>query len=270
MGVKPKKVPLYQLLVSQGLCANEKDARSWIMAGKVIVNNQRIDKAGTPVPSASDIRLKGAGKYVGKGGYKLEGALSDFSVDVSGKVALDAGAAAGGFTDCLLQNGAARVYAVDAGFGALSGKLRNDHRVINLERTNISDLSPGDFDPRPAVATVDLSYLSLRKAVPVIARLLSSQGELICLVKPLFEVSDATARRTGIIAEPADYSEMLRALLDYVRSTGLYVYGLTHSHIPGGKGTLEFFLHTGKIRPSYTAPIDIDAVVDSALALDRR
>jgi len=238
------------------------------MAGKVIVNNQRIDKAGTRVPLTSDIRLKGDGKYVGKGGYKLEGALSDFGMNVSGKVVLDAGAAAGGFTDCLLQNGAAKVYAVDAGFGALAGKLSNDSRVINLERTNISSLSPDGFDPRPEVATVDLSYLSLRKAIPVISRLLSPEGELVCLVKPLFEVADAGARRTGIIAGKSDYSEMLRALLDHVTSLDLHIYGLTHSHIPGGKGTLEFFLHIGKGQSACIEQIDIEAVVDSAAALD--
>jgi 23S rRNA (cytidine1920-2'-O)/16S rRNA (cytidine1409-2'-O)-methyltransferase len=267
MKQKPRKMPLHQLLVDRGLCIDEKDARSWIMAGKVIVDDQRIDKAGQSVPETANVRLKGLSKYVGKGGFKLEGALSDFSIDVSGKVALDAGAATGGFTDCLLQNGASKVYSVDVGFGALVGKLRNDERVVNLERTNISDIQPGHLNPQPALGTVDLSYLSLKKGIPIFSSLLEPDGELICLVKPLFEVSDSKARRTGKIAKTSHYSDMLRDLLRFVDSIGLQTCGLTHSHIPGGKGTLEFFLHLSKTLSSPSHDFDIEAVVDAALLL---
>lgn len=264
---KSKKTPLHQLLVNRGLCSNRKEAQGWIMAGKVIVDNQRIDKTGHKVPETAELRIKGLSKYVGKGGYKLEGALSDFSIDVSGKVAVDAGAATGGFTDCLLQNGASKVYSVDVGFGALVGKLRNDKRVVNLEKTNISDIEPGQLIPQPALATVDLSYLSLKKGIPIFARLLVPDGELICLVKPLFEVSDSKARRTGIIEESSHYSDMLQDLLGSISSIGLHICGLTHSHIRGGKGTFEFFLYLAK-RPS-TRPqdFDIETVVEAALAL---
>jgi 23S rRNA (cytidine1920-2'-O)/16S rRNA (cytidine1409-2'-O)-methyltransferase len=240
------------------------------MAGKVIVDDQRIDKAGQGVPETAVIRLKGLSKYVGKGGFKLEGALSDFSVDVSGKVALDAGAATGGFTDCLLQHGASRVYAVDVGFGSLVGTLRNDKRVVNLEKTNISDIDPGQLTPQPALGTVDLSYLSLKKGIPIFSALLEPDGELVCLVKPLFEISDSKARRTGKIEEPSHYSDLLQDLLDFVGSIGLHTCGLSPSHIPGGKGTLEFFLHLSKERSLPSPDLDIEGVVAAALGFAQK
>ena len=264
---KSRKIPLHRLLVDQGRCASEKEARGWIMAGKVIVDNQRIDKAGWPVPVTSDIRIKGQSKYVGKGGFKLEGALLDFGVDVSGIVALDAGAATGGFTDCLLLNGASKVYAVDVGFGALVGKLRSDSRVVNLEKTNLSDLKRDQLMPPPALGTMDLSYLSLKKAIPILANLLEPHGEMICLVKPLFEVSDARARRTGIIKEGSSYEEMLDDLLAFVGGLGIQTRGLTHSHVTGSRGTLEFFIHLAKSPSAAPSTFDVRHVVDSALEL---
>ncbi len=266
MSAKPKKLPLHQLLVDRGLCADEKSARAWILAGKVIVNEERIDKAGFRVSVESAIRLKGQGKYVGKGGHKLEGALTDLRIDVTGKTVLDAGAAAGGFTDCLLRHGAAKVYAVDVGYGSLSGKLQNDPRVVSLERTNISDLKPEHFDPQPTLATVDLSYLSLKKAIPIVAGLLTGECGMACLVKPLFEVSDAAARRTGRIAASTSYSEMLRDLVGFVDSAGLKTLGLMHSPVPGGKGTLEFFIHVAGKHAGIAEAPDIDRIVQDGLA----
>lgn len=247
-----KRVSLWELLVDRGFCADRKTATGWIMAGQVIVDGQRIDKAGCLVSADTTVRVKGIKKYVGKGGLKLEGALADFGVDVSGRVVLDAGASTGGFTDCLLQHGAARVYAVDAGYGLLAGKLRVDERVVNWEKTNISELSPEQLQPTPTLATVDLSYLSLQIAIPIVARLVDRQGDMICLVKPLFEVPDSQARRTGKIEDPAMYRQVLHDLVEYVDNMGLKTVGVASSRIPGRRGTREFFLRISldQTRPS--------------------
>lgn len=266
------KTPLWKLLVDRGLFEDRKTATSWIMAGKVIVHGRRMDKAGHLVPEHADLRIKGLSmKYVGKGGLKLEGALSDFDMDVSDKVVLDVGAAAGGFTDCLLQHGVTKVYAIDAGYGQLAGKLRADPRVVNMERTNISDVSPDLLRPEPSLATVDLSYLSLKEAIPILSRLLEPKGEMLCLVKPLFEVPDSQARRTGMIADPTLLREVLHDLVKYVDSIGLKSIGVTHSHVRGNKGTEEFFL---RISSDASAPrgdicAEIAAAVEAALKLPR-
>ncbi len=200
---------------------------------------------------------------------EIDGALRDFNTDVSGKIALDAGASVGGFTDCLLQNGASRVYAVDAGFGQLAGKLRIDRRVVNMERTNISDVRPEQLDPKPVLATVDLSYLSLTKGIPIVSRLLDQKGQMLCLVKPLFEVSDPEIRRTGRIDDFSIYREVLSEITNFVREAGFCPIGLTHSHVTGNRGTREFFLfisldheHSGQDIHS-----DIDRVIEMAMKL---
>jgi len=165
--VSMKKVPITDLLIERGFFPDRKTAESWIMSGKVIVNNERVETSGQRFAVNSEIRIKGLDlKYVGKGGLKLEGALADFHLHVEGIVALDAGACTGGFTDCLLQHGASKVYAVDVGYGQLAGKLRVDKRVVNMERTNIGDVLPERLNPKPTLATVDLSYLSLKKKHP--------------------------------------------------------------------------------------------------------
>lgn len=265
MANKPKKISIKTILVERELCASLQEAQSWIMAGKVIVDNQRIDKAGHLVSRDADIRVKGLSKYVGKGGFKLEGALADFRIPVSGKIVLDAGAATGGFTDCLLQQAAEKVYAVDVGFGALTGRLRNDNRVVNLEKTNISDLNLTQLIPLPSLATVDLSYLSLHKAIPIVADLITEDGDILCLIKPLFEVPDPTARRTGIIKDPFAYTNILQTLLHHVDSIGLKTKGLTHSHVLGGRGTREFFIWVTKDTHTIPSGFDINAVVQAAL-----
>jgi 23S rRNA (cytidine1920-2'-O)/16S rRNA (cytidine1409-2'-O)-methyltransferase len=237
------------------------------MAGQVLVDNQPVTKAGTPISSEVQIRIRGNHKYVGKGGLKLEGALADFKVDVSGKVVLDAGASSGGFTDCLLRHGAARVYAVDAGYGALAGKLRADPRVVNLERTNIGALSREQLDPLPSLATLDLSYLSLRKAIPLVADLMTSDGQIIGLVKPLFEVPDAQVRRTGRIDDSSVYVAVLQGLVEFAETSGLRVLDVTHSHLRGNKGTVEFFMLISKDRAAQPQAFDAATSVRAAMLL---
>src|SRR2546429_8604628 len=171
------KCSLVTLLIERSIFDNPEEARRWVMAGQVLVNEQRIDKPGTQVPRDAVIRVRGRHRYASRGGYKLEAVLEHFKVPVAGCTALDCGASTGGFTDCLLQHGAALVYAVEVGHGQLVGRLRADPRVRNLERTNLSDLVPTALNPLPTVITLDLSYLSLTKALPIAAHLLEPEGE---------------------------------------------------------------------------------------------
>ena len=238
-----KKMPIWELLVSKGFFDDKKTVESWIMAGSVLVNENRINTPGEMIYPTDEIRIKGFNqRYISKGGFKLEGALSDFNINTEGIVAIDAGASTGGFTDCLIQHGASKVYAVDVGYGQLAGKLRIDPRVVNMEKVNIGDIILNSLSPKPTLATVDLSYLSLKKAIPIFANILNNEGELICLVKPLFEVQDSNIRRTGKIDDINIYKELLIDLIEYTDKIGYKVIGITYSHVTGNKGTREFFL----------------------------
>ncbi|MBQ9265175.1 MAG: TlyA family RNA methyltransferase [Clostridia bacterium] len=240
--MKSKKQKLVDRLVDMGACGTGKEAAARIMAGEVYINGQ-LAKNGAVVKEEDAVTLKGVLPYASKGGFKLSGALEDFGIDVRGRVCVDAGASTGGFTDCLVQRGARTVYAVDVGFGQLMGKLRQDSRVVNLEKTNVSDEKLLHLDPRPDLGTVDVSYLSLRKAIPYFSAILHGQGELCCLVKPLFEIDDAEARRTGVIADD-QYAPLLHSLIDDVNAMpGAAVRAVTHSPVTGNAGTREFFLH---------------------------
>lgn len=238
---------LWQLLVDRGIFKDKKEATGWIMMGKVYINNQRIDKSGEKVPVDSEIYVKGLEKkYVSKGGLKLEGAIKDFAVNVKDKIAIDSGASTGGFTDCLLQHGAKLVYAVDVGYGQLTGKLRNDQRVVNMEKVNIGEVKPEELDPVPELATADLSYLSLKKAIPIFRDLINDTGEIICLVKPLFEVDDSEMRRKGKIDNPEIFKEILSELVNFIESENINPVGITNSPVTGNNGTKEFFMYITK------------------------
>ena len=244
MASKSKKIKALDLLMSRGLFNDEKEARAYLMAGEVYMGTQRVTSASQMLPADCDIHVKGlAMPYVSKGGFKLEGAIRDFGIPVSGRVCIDAGASTGGFTDCLVKHGAGRVYAVDVGFGQLMGSLRQNPVVVNLEKTNISDEKLLRLDPKPDLGSVDLSYLSLRKGIPAFAEILRYEGELMCLVKPLFEVEDAEARRSGVLPDDA-YEGVL---LDLIRDVNALPYAravnVTHSPVTGNAGTREFFLH---------------------------
>ncbi len=241
------KRPLAALLVERGEFATEDEARRWIMAGQVLVDGQRVDKPGTPVPADAVLTVRGRRRFVSRGGYKLAAALDGFGVPVEGRVALDSGASTGGFTDCLLQRGAALVYAVDVGYGQLAGSLRAHPRVRNLERTNLGDLSPTSLDPRPTLVTLDLSYLSLTAAVALAANLLapSGDGAVLALFKPLFEVDDPEARRTGRVDDPATLVAALRSVLEAGQRAGLTPLGAIKLALRPRHGVNEFVLHFG-------------------------
>ena len=243
---RPRSLRLDALLVERGLFADANEAARWIMAGKVRVADRYESKSGTRVPIDAAVDVRGLDqRYASRGGLKLEGALERFGIDVAGSHVLDAGASTGGFTDCLLQRGAARVYAVDAGFGQLRGKLSGDARVVNLERTNISDLDPDRFDPPLDLATVDLSYLSLRVAVPVLAALFRGPPQLVCLVKPLFEgVPDA--EKAALDRFPAVFAGLAQAWSE----SGLELHDLVVSPLLGRNETVEFFARVGPVTGS--------------------
>ncbi len=241
-----KKVTALSRLLEEGFFDTQEAALPFLMSGAVHCGGVPVRTGGQRIPADLPLTVRGLGaKYVGKGGYKLEGALADFAIQVEGRCCIDAGACTGGFTDCLVQHGASLVYAVEVGFGQLAGSLAQNPRVVNLERTNIGDEKLLSLSPRPTLGTVDLSYLSLAKAAPQFRAVMDGRGELLCLVKPLFEVDSAQARRTGELEE-GDYQPLLLRLIHELGGQeGTRVLGVTHSPVTGTGGTLEFFLHLG-------------------------
>jgi 23S rRNA (cytidine1920-2'-O)/16S rRNA (cytidine1409-2'-O)-methyltransferase len=216
------------------------------MAGQVLVNGQPMDKPGMPAPSDALLRVRGRRRYASRGGLKLEATLDHFAVSAAGRVALDSGASTGGFTDCLLQHGAALVYAVEAGYGQLVGRLRAHPRVRNLERTNLGDASLLALEPRPTLITLDLSYLSLTRALPIAAKMLAPEGEVLALLKPLFEVESAQARRSGQVDDPALLMEALRQVLEAGAAAGLTTLGTAKLALRPRLGVSEFFVYFGR------------------------
>ncbi len=213
------------------------------MAGQVLVDGRRVDKPVTRVSPDADLQVRGRRRYASRGGHKLEAAFDHFGVAVDGRVAMDCGASTGGFTDCLLQRGATLVYAVEAGYGQLVGRLRVDPRVRNLERTNLGDLTREALDPPPSLITLDLSYLSLTAALPLASALLGPQGDVLALLKPLFEVDDAVARRTGQVSEPGLVVEALRRVLTAGQACGLTPRGAAKLALRPRHGVSELFVH---------------------------
>jgi 23S rRNA (cytidine1920-2'-O)/16S rRNA (cytidine1409-2'-O)-methyltransferase len=238
-----KKERLDKILVERGLVQSRERARSLILAGRVLVGDQVVDKAGAPVGPGQEIRLKGEDiPYVSRGGLKLEKALDTFEVQPAGKIAIDVGASTGGFTDCLLQRGAARVYAVDVGYGQLAWKLRQDPRVVNLERTNIRYLQPEQLAERPSLAVIDASFISLDKVLPATLSLLADDGEIIALVKPQFEVGRGQVGKGGVVRDPGQHAAVLQRVRDLATALGCLVLGVTDSPVLGPKGNREFLL----------------------------
>jgi 23S rRNA (cytidine1920-2'-O)/16S rRNA (cytidine1409-2'-O)-methyltransferase len=242
-----KKERLDSLVVARGLAAGLDRARSLIMAGLVIVDDHLADKPGLLISPDACIRLRDEScLYVSRGGLKLEKPLDIFQVPVAGKVCLDVGASTGGFTDCLLQHGAARVYAVDVGYGQLAWQLQQDSRVVRFDRTNITRLQPSDIDPPGDLAVIDASFTSLRHLLQPVLRLLVPAGELLCLVKPQFEARRGAVSKGGIVRDEKHYQEALRSVALAMRSAGLCVSGIVESPIHGAKGNREFFIYARK------------------------
>ncbi len=242
------KVRADQLLVARGLAPTRTRAQALVLAGKVYVGEQRIDKAGALVADDAAIMLRADDHpYVSRGGVKLAGALDAFGVDPRGKRCIDLGASTGGFTDCLLQRGAASVAAVDVGYGQLAHKLRTDPRVLVLERTNAKTLEPSQVGGLADLVVVDASFIGLGKLMPAVARCLGSGGELVALVKPQFEVGREEASRSkGVVRDPEVRARAIAAAEDDVKAAGLDLLGTCDSTLEGPKGNLEAFVHARK------------------------
>ncbi len=228
-------------LVRRGLVESREKARALIMAGQVLVEDRVLDKAGALVAEDASIRLREQLPYVSRGGIKLAHALDTFGLDVRDKVALDAGASTGGFTDCLLQRGARRVYSVDVGYGQMDQRLRVDPRVVLIERTNIRYLT--SLPELPDLATIDVSFISLEKVIPPVVKLLGPEGLILALVKPQFEAGVEQVGRGGVVRDPVVHRAVLERLRTWTADQGLTVRGLTASPILGPKGNREFFLY---------------------------
>jgi 23S rRNA (cytidine1920-2'-O)/16S rRNA (cytidine1409-2'-O)-methyltransferase len=264
-----KKERIDVLLVDQGFYETREKAKSAIMAGLVFINDERVDKPGTKVETESAIRVNGnVHPYVSRGGLKLEKAIQAFSLDFTDKIVIDIGASTGGFTDCALQSGAKLVYAVDVGYGQLAWTLRQDPRVVVMERTNFRYLTLSDLKGDiPNVAVIDVSFISLRIILPALQSLLADQGWVVTLIKPQFEAGREKIGKNGIVRDPVTHKQVLDQVLSFAMNNGFIVKDLTFSPITGGEGNIEFlaFLQKGQADLTTASLLPwIDKVVEDA------
>lgn len=263
---KIHKERLDVLLVKRGLAETREKAKTTLMAGLVLVNGQKIDKAGTMVKEDAELRVLGdALPYVSRGGLKLEKAMETFNIRMEGKVAADIGASTGGFTDCALQRGAAKVYAIDVGYGQLAWKLRSDSRVVNMERTNIRYVRPEDIGELLDFASIDVAFISLTKVLEPAKALLKDTGEIVALIKPQFEAGRGNVGKKGVVRDPEVHRSVIRAVLAYSREIGFFPVGLTFSPIKGPEGNIEYLVHLVQSAESSALTEEtIDKIVDEA------
>jgi len=242
--IRLDKIRLDALLFEKGLAVSREKARAMIMAGEVQINGKIMDKPGTKLPREAEITVQSSRlPYVSRGGLKLEGAIRDLRLDFNGRTVLDIGASTGGYTDCALQNGATKVYAVDVGYGQLDWSLRNDPRVIVWERTNIRYFSLEDLGEKVDMITMDVSFISTTLIFPVLKALLKEHGEIISLIKPQFEAGREKVGKNGVVKDPAVHAEVLERCIAAAHREGLNCVGLTFSPIMGPKGNIEYFIH---------------------------
>ncbi len=241
------KVRLDALLVDKGLAQSRERAKALIMAGQVYIDNQKCDKAGQQVDERVTPEVRGETlKYVSRGGLKLEKALSVFPVSLEGKVTMDIGASTGGFTDCMLQNGAKKVFAVDVGYGQFAWKLRSDERVVNMERTNIRYVTLEDVGEKIDFASIDVSFISLRLVLPVAKNLLADDGEIVALIKPQFEAGREQVGKKGVVRDIKVHYEVIKNVLNFARSIDLHAAGLSFSPVKGPEGNIEYLAYFKK------------------------
>ena len=227
------------LLVNRGLAASREKAKAIIMSGSVYVDGQKEDKAGQTFPEEANIEVRGSTlKYVSRGGLKLEKAMECFDVSLSGKICMDVGSSTGGFTDCMLQNGAVKVYAVDVGHGQLDWKLRNDQRVICMEKTNIRYVKPEDIEDRIQFSSIDVSFISLTKVLGPVKELLTDDGEIVCLIKPQFEAGREKVGKHGVVRDASVHKEVIDMVMNYAVSINFEVLNLEFSPVKGPEGNI--------------------------------
>ncbi len=250
------------LLVKKGLAESREKAKAIIMSGIVYVDNNKEDKAGQTFNEDSLIEVRGNTlRYVSRGGLKLEKAMNCFGVTLEGKIAMDVGASTGGFTDCMLQNGAVKVYSVDVGHGQLAWKLRNDERVVCMEKTNIRYVTPDDVADRIDFASIDVSFISLKKVLPAVYDLLTDVGEVVCLIKPQFEAGREKVGKKGVVREQSVHVEVVDMIVSFAREMGFVTLDLSYSPIKGPEGNIEYLLYITKDTSREGREFDINALV---------
>lgn len=255
------------LLVKRNLAESREKAKAVIMSGCVYVDGQKEDKAGSTFPEEAAIEVRGHTlPYVSRGGLKLEKALANFDVDVKGKVCTDVGSSTGGFTDCMLQNGAVKVFAIDVGRGQLDWKLRNDPRVVCMEKTNIRYVTPEDIGEPVDFSSIDVSFISLTKVLVPVRDYLKEDGEIVALIKPQFEAGREKVGKKGVVREKSTHREVIRKVMDYAMSIGFDLCDLDFSPIRGPEGNIEYLIHLKKSgkETGENRSLDPDAVVDRA------
>lgn len=254
------------LMVQRQLAPSREKAKALIMAGCVLVDGEREDKAGTMFADKVEITVKGNTlKYVSRGGLKLEKAMAQFGITLDDKVCMDIGASTGGFTDCMLQNGAKKVYAVDVGYGQFAWKLRQDPRVVCMEKTNIRYVTPEDIGDALNFASVDVSFISLTKVLGPAKELLKDGGQMVCLIKPQFEAGKDKVGKKGVVRDPAVHKEVIERVILFAKSIGFGILHLDYSPIKGPEGNIEYLVHIVKDAEAESQEvIDVEAVVAAA------
>lgn len=256
------------LLVEQGLAPSREKAKAIIMSGQVFIGGNREDKAGTMFdPEKIKIEIKGSTlKYVSRGGLKLEKAMNNFGVILKDKVCMDIGSSTGGFTDCMLQNGAVKVYAVDVGHGQLDWKLRQDPRVVCMEKTNIRYVTPDQIEEPVDFASVDVSFISLTKVIPPAKALLTPEGQMVCLIKPQFEAGREKVGKKGVVRDKAVHIEVIQKVIEHAGSLNFEIMALDYSPIKGPEGNIEYLVYLQKHEDAdfVQKEIDVEAVAEYA------
>lgn len=255
------------LLVERSLAPSREKAKAYIMSGDVYVDGQKEDKAGSMFQEHVKIEVRGNTlPYVSRGGLKLEKAMKNFGVTLADKVCMDVGASTGGFTDCMLQNGAVKVYSVDVGYGQLDWKLRNDSRVVCMEKTNIRYVLPEHIQEQAAFASIDVSFISLTKVLLPVRELLTEDGEIVCLIKPQFEAGREKVGKKGVVREPSVHREVIEKIREYALSIGMEPLHLSFSPIKGPEGNIEYLLHLKKHSDGTQAPDSLGVTVEAVVA----
>lgn len=256
------------LLVKHGLAESREKAKAIIMSGIVYVDGDKEDKAGTTFEETANIEVRGSTlRYVSRGGLKLEKAMTHFDVTLEGKVCMDVGSSTGGFTDCMLQNGAVKVYAVDVGHGQLAWKLRNDDRVVCMEKTNIRYVTPVDLADQIEFSSIDVSFISLTKVLGPVKALLTDEGEVVCLIKPQFEAGREKVGKKGVVREKSVHLEVIQMIISHAISIGFEVLHLEYSPIKGPEGNIEYLLHLKNHQSGEECPesgLDPERIVNEA------
>lgn len=267
------KIRLDVAVFEAGYASSREKAKAIIMAGQVFVNNQKVDKAGVEIKPDDVLEVRGATlKYVSRGGLKLEKAMQEFPIILENKICMDVGASTGGFTDCMLQNGAAKVYSIDVGYGQLAWKLRTDDRVVNLERTNFRYVTRNEVPDGIDFSSVDVSFISLYHILPVLNTLLNDDGQAVCLIKPQFEAGKDKVGKKGVVRDLSVHLEVVEKIIGLAIENGFSVLGLQFSPIKGPEGNIEYLIYLQKsIKPYIADTVDAKALVNqSHMELDKK